>query len=57
MPNQRRETETTARPKPPPFFELRIGSLQVTIHRAPYRLLALTTAVLGFLGGTTGFTR
>ncbi|MBT2369818.1 hypothetical protein J7E88_32245 [Streptomyces sp. ISL-10] len=55
MPHQRRETETTARPKPPAFFELRIGSFHVTIQQAPYRLLALTTAVLGFLGGTTWF--
>ncbi|WP_406263009.1 hypothetical protein OHT93_00225 [Streptomyces sp. NBC_00191] len=56
MTNQRRETDTTARPEPSAFFELHIGSLHLTIHRAPYRLLALTTAVLGFLGGTTWFT-
>ena len=57
MPNQRHDPQITARTEPPAFIELRIGSVHLTIQRPPYRLLALTTAVLGFLGGTTWFTQ
>ncbi|MGA4844663.1 hypothetical protein [Streptomyces sp. G45] len=41
----------------PPFFELRIGSMHMTIQRVPYRLLTLTAAITGPLAGATWLAR
>ncbi|MDG4857472.1 hypothetical protein P8605_04750 [Streptomyces sp. T-3] len=41
----------------PPFFELRIGGLRLTIQHVPYRLLALAAAVVGPLAGATWVAR
>ncbi|MGW5735590.1 MULTISPECIES: hypothetical protein [Streptomyces] len=41
----------------PPFFELRIGGMSVTIQQVPYRLVALAAAVVGPLAGASWFAR
>lgn len=47
----------TTPPPAPPFFELRIGGMRVTIQQVPYRLLTLAAAVVGPLAGATWFAR
>ncbi|MGW7074405.1 hypothetical protein ACWGH2_03645 [Streptomyces sp. NPDC054871] len=47
----------TTPPPAPPFFELRIGGMRVTIQQAPYRLVALAAAVVGPLAGASWFAR
>ncbi|WP_306324127.1 MULTISPECIES: hypothetical protein [unclassified Streptomyces] len=37
--------------QPPPFLELRVGGLHLTVRHVPYRLLALAAA-LGGSGAT-----
>ncbi|MGW3038160.1 hypothetical protein ACWDCB_44130 [Streptomyces sp. NPDC001178] len=31
----------------PPFLELRVGGLHLTVHHAPYRLLTFAAALIG----------
>lgn len=47
----------TTPPPAPPFFELRVGGMRVTIQQVPYRLIALVAAVGGPLAGASWFAR
>ncbi|MEU6765055.1 hypothetical protein ABZ916_21290 [Streptomyces sp. NPDC046853] len=47
----------TTPPPAPPFFELRIGGLRMTIQQVPYRLLTLAASILGPLAGATWLAR
>ncbi|MEE1749409.1 MULTISPECIES: hypothetical protein [unclassified Streptomyces] len=42
------------RPVPPPYFELRLGPLHVTVQRIPAWLITLTTTAIG--SGTAWWT-